>query len=105
MCNSTFNKVRVAFNNAYRQLLGYTRFDSASHMFVSNYIDNFETCIIKNVDLYGLYNVCAKFTMLYMQLQILYHILPPPQVPCGVSGRFIHTILIFICIFILWTFV
>ena len=47
--NSTFNKVRVAFNNAYRQLLGYTRFDSASHMFVSNYIDNFETFIRKNV--------------------------------------------------------
>ena len=47
--NSTFNKVRVAFNNAHQQLLGYTRFDSAIHMFVSNYIDNFETFIRKNV--------------------------------------------------------
>ena len=59
---STFNKVRVAFNNTFRQVLGYTRFDCASHMFVSNYIDNFETFIKQNV--YGfiqrLYNVMAK---------------------------------------------
>ena len=61
----------MAFNNAYWQLLGYTRFDSASHMFVSNYIDNFETFIRKHV--YGFIQRLRKIDNV-----ILYHLLPPP---------------------------
>jgi hypothetical protein len=36
------SKIRVAYNNIYRQILGYGRRDSASNMFVTNRIDTFE---------------------------------------------------------------
>ncbi len=36
------SKIRVAYNNIYRQILGYGRRDSASSMFVTNRIDTFE---------------------------------------------------------------
>ena len=45
----TYNKLRVAYNNVYRRILGYSRRDSASNMFVTNGIDNFDTLIRKNV--------------------------------------------------------
>ncbi len=47
---STYNKLRVAFNNVYRRILGYTRRDSASNMFVSNRLDNFDMLMRKNVN-------------------------------------------------------
>ena len=37
--------IRVAYNNVYRRILGYSRRDSASNMFVTNRIDNFDTLI------------------------------------------------------------
>ena len=58
---ATYNKLRVAYNNVYRRILGYSRRDSkntivyynvlgdsASNMFVTNGIDNFDTLIRKN---------------------------------------------------------
>ena len=39
---SKLSKIRVAYNNIYRKILGYGRRDSASNMFVSNGIDTFE---------------------------------------------------------------
>ena len=41
----TYSKVRVAFNNVYRRILGFNKFDSASHMFAINRIDNFDAFI------------------------------------------------------------
>ena len=46
---ATFNKLRVAYNNVYRYLLGYQKRDSASMMLVSNGIDSFQTIIIKYI--------------------------------------------------------
>ena len=46
---ATYNKLRVAYNNVYRRILGYSRRDSASNMCVTNRIDNFDTLIKKNV--------------------------------------------------------
>ena len=46
---ATYNKLRVAYNNVYRHIMGYSRRDSASNMFVTNGIDNFDTLIRKNV--------------------------------------------------------
>ena len=37
-----YNKLRVAYNNTYRRVLGYVKSDSASNMFVNNQV---ETCI------------------------------------------------------------
>ena len=37
-----YNKLRVAYNNAYRLVLGYVKSDSASNMFVNNQVDNFD---------------------------------------------------------------
>ena len=36
------NKLRVAYNNAYRRVLGYVKSDSASNMFVNNQVENFD---------------------------------------------------------------
>ena len=45
----TFNKLRVAFNNVHRKLLNYSRSDSASTMFVTNNLVNFEALLRKSV--------------------------------------------------------
>ena len=37
----SYNKLRVAYNNAYRRVLGYVKSDSASNMFVNNQVENF----------------------------------------------------------------
>ena len=44
-----YNKVKVAYNNVFRRIFGYGRRDSASAMFVSNGIDNFDVMYRKNV--------------------------------------------------------
>ena len=41
-----FNKLKVAYNNVYRRLLGFSRSDSASFMFVHNNVPNFE-CLLR----------------------------------------------------------
>ena len=38
----SISKIRVAYNNIFRKILGYARRDSASSMFVTNNIDGFE---------------------------------------------------------------
>ena len=38
----SYNKLRVAYNNAYRRVLGYAQSDSASNMFVNNQVENFD---------------------------------------------------------------
>ena len=35
----------------HRRILGYNRWDSASNMFVSNAIDNFDASLRKNIEL------------------------------------------------------
>ena len=45
---STFSKVRVAFNNAYRKIFGSPKRSSASTMYANNNICNFETTLRKN---------------------------------------------------------
>ena len=35
-------KLRVAYNNAYRRVLGYVKLDSASNMFVYNLVENYD---------------------------------------------------------------
>ena len=42
---STYAKLKVAYNNMHRRILGYNRWDSASNMFVSNAIDNFDASL------------------------------------------------------------
>ena len=44
---ATFSKIRVAYNNVYRKLLGLCRRSSAE-MFVMNNISNFEALIRKS---------------------------------------------------------
>ena len=39
----------MAYNNVCRRILGYSRFDSASQMFVYNSMDGFDTIVRKNV--------------------------------------------------------
>ena len=46
---ATFSKIRVAYNNVYRKLLGFCRRSSASEMFVMNNIPNFEALIRKSI--------------------------------------------------------
>ena len=46
---ATFSKLKVAYNNVYRRLLGYTRRDSASMMLVTNGVDSFETIYRKYI--------------------------------------------------------
>ena len=63
-CNYTkqcMSKLRVAYNNIYRNILGFKRHDSASAMFVNNHIDTFEarfrkTCYIFRQRLYSCKN-------------------------------------------------
>ena len=45
---STFSKIRVAFNNAYRKIFGLPKRSSASTMYANNNICNFETTLRKN---------------------------------------------------------
>ena len=46
---TTFSKIRVAYNNVYRKILGVSRRASASGMFVSNDILNFEAFLRKSI--------------------------------------------------------
>ena len=46
---ASFTKLRVAYNNVYRHLLGYKKRDSASMMLVGNVVDSFTTIIRKYV--------------------------------------------------------
>ena len=45
----SYSKLRIAFNNVYRRLLGFRKCDSASQMYVSHNIDNFDAFMRKNV--------------------------------------------------------
>ena len=45
---STFSKIRVAYNNAYRKIFGLPKRSSASTMYANNNICNFETTLRKN---------------------------------------------------------
>ena len=38
----SYNKLRVAYNNAYRRVLGFVKSDSASNVFVNNQVENFD---------------------------------------------------------------
>ena len=46
---STFSKIRVAFNNAYRKIFGLPKWSSASAMYATHNICNFETMLRKNI--------------------------------------------------------
>ena len=46
---TTFSKIRVAYNNVYRKILDVPKRGSASTMFVSNGIPNFEALIRKSI--------------------------------------------------------
>ena len=46
---TTFSKIRVAYNNVYRKLLGLCRRSSVSEMFAMNNISNFEALIRKSI--------------------------------------------------------
>ena len=46
---ATFSKIRVAYNNVYRELLGLCRRSSASEMFAINNISNFEALIEESI--------------------------------------------------------
>ena len=46
---ATFSKLRVAYNNVYRKILGLCRRSSASEMFVTNNILNFEALMRKSI--------------------------------------------------------
>lgn len=46
---ATFSKLRVAYNNVYRRILGLPRHSSASEMYVANDLDNIEAMLRKNV--------------------------------------------------------
>ena len=38
----SYSKLNVAFNNVYRHILGYKKYESASHMFITSHVDNFD---------------------------------------------------------------
>ena len=46
---TTFSKMRVAYNNVYRKILGVSSCSSASAMFVTNDIPNFEAFLRKSI--------------------------------------------------------
>ena len=46
---TTYNKVKVAYNNTARRLLGYDYRDSASRMFVINNLDSMKVVLRKNM--------------------------------------------------------
>ena len=50
---STFSKIRVAFNNADRKIFGLPKRSSASAMYATHNISNFETMLRKNIHVYG----------------------------------------------------
>ena len=52
LMKTTFSKKRVAYNNVYRKILGVSRRVSASGMFVSNDIPNFEAFLRKSIYLF-----------------------------------------------------
>ena len=46
---TTFSKIRVAYNNVYRKILGVSKRASASGMFVSSDIPNLEAFLRKSI--------------------------------------------------------
>jgi len=48
-----YHKLKVAYNNTVRRLLGYYRRDSASYMFASNSIDSFAVLYRKGMYILG----------------------------------------------------
>ena len=46
---TTFSKIRVAYNNIYQKILAMSRRSSASAMFVTNNIPNFEALLQKSI--------------------------------------------------------
>ena len=46
---TTFSKIRIAYNNVYRKILGVTRRSSVCTMFVTNDIPNFESFLRKPI--------------------------------------------------------
>ena len=46
---ATFSKLRVAYNNVYRKVLGLKQRCCASEMFVMNIISNFEALVRKSI--------------------------------------------------------
>ena len=44
-----YTKVRVTFNNGYRRILCFSKRDSASFMFATCYIDNYDCFMRKNI--------------------------------------------------------
>ena len=46
---STFSKIRVAFNNAYRKIFGVPKRSRASAMYATHNICNFESMLRKNI--------------------------------------------------------
>ena len=63
---STFNKLRVAFNNAYRRVLGLPWRSSASAMYANFGIQNFKAVIRKST--LDLHNVWPKALILLLWL-------------------------------------
>ena len=54
---STFSKLRVAFNNVYRRVLGLPQWSSAGGIYATHNIINFEALLRKT--LYGSINIIA----------------------------------------------
>ena len=83
---STFRKIRVAFNNAYRKILGLPKRSSASAIYAQHNICNFETTIRKSIYgfmqrlenstnsiIYTLYNSClVRFVIWNHWIESLY---------------------------------
>ena len=44
-----YSKLKIAYNNIFRRLLGYSKRDSASFMFASHNINNFDAVYRKNI--------------------------------------------------------
>ncbi len=68
----TYSKIRIAFNNVYRRILGLCRRDSASQMYAFNNIDNFDALMRKNTfgfiqRLYNINNDLVKSVLLCSQ--------------------------------------
>ena len=57
---STFRKIRVAFNNAYRKIFGLPKRSSASAMYAQHNICNFETMIRKSIIIIWFYAEIGK---------------------------------------------
>ena len=48
----TFSKLRVAFNNVYRRVLGLPKWSSASKIYATHNIENFEAILQKVIWIY-----------------------------------------------------